>query len=199
VLFRDYIRGTGPQRFAVRVTGGDYNVFLLHPDHTTSQLKLTAANRRLEIPMPGGEWSISGIVIKTAVPGEQSAKIPVEPKPLPRPRFRHEAPPFAQPAEQLKLELSIPNPAHVTRVRLYYRPLNQLASFKLMEQPPGQPFMIPGGDITGEYDLMYYFEVLNDVNGGWFQLDPLVQTPYYVVRTSKAVPPATNAGIGSGR
>ena len=31
---------------------------------------------------------------------------------------------------------------------------------------------------------MYYFEVLNDANSGWFQPDPLTQTPYYVVQTS---------------
>ena len=69
-------------------------------------------------------------------------------------------------------------------LRLHYRTLNQLEQFKTVEKAPGEDFVIPGSDISGGYDLMYYFEVLNDANGGWFQLDPLVQTPYYVVQTS---------------
>jgi hypothetical protein len=31
---------------------------------------------------------------------------------------------------------------------------------------------------------MYYFEILNSEGGGWFQPDPLVTTPYYVVKVS---------------
>ena len=31
---------------------------------------------------------------------------------------------------------------------------------------------------------MYYFEALSDNGGGWFEPDPLTQTPYYVVKTS---------------
>ena len=188
VLFRDFIRGTGPQKFGVRVRDGEYNIWLLHPDHSSSQLKVEATNGRLEIPMPAGDWSISGVIL-CGVQGELAARIPPQPEQLVRPQFRHQTPLQAQPRQSLRLELSIDNPAHVTRVRLFYRPLNQLAHFKMMEQPPGQAFMIPGADITAEYDLMYYFEVLNDANSGWFSLDPLVQTPYYVVRTSKA--PAT--------
>jgi hypothetical protein len=32
--------------------------------------------------------------------------------------------------------------------------------------------------------LMYYFEALSDNGSGWFEPDPLTQTPYYVVKTS---------------
>jgi hypothetical protein len=81
------------------------------------------------------------------------------------------------------LRLEIPGP-HVSNVRLHYRPLNQLAQFKTIEKSPGEEFVIPGGDISSDYDLMYYFEVLSDNGCGWFQPDPLTQTPYYVVQTS---------------
>jgi hypothetical protein len=59
-----------------------------------------------------------------------------------------------------------------------------LAHFKTLEKAAGDEFVIPGGDISSDYDLMYYFEVLSDNGGGWFQPDPLTQTPYHVVETS---------------
>jgi hypothetical protein len=187
VLYRDYIRGNGVQNFGVRMHDGEYAVSLLHPDHGLSQLKLVAANGRLEIPMPAGEWSISGIVVRT-VGSETPAKLPPEPKRLAQPQFRHDMPAFAKPGEPLKLSLHIANTEHVGKVRLYYRTLDQLSRFKSIEHAPGEMFVIPGEDISSQYDLMYYFEVLNDAGGGWFVLDPLIQTPYYVVQTGNHPP-----------
>jgi hypothetical protein len=83
----------------------------------------------------------------------------------------------------LTLRLAISGP-HVSSVRLHYRPLNQLAQFKTIEKAPGEAFIIPGSDISSDYDLMYYFEALSDNGSGWFEPDPLTQTPYYVVGTS---------------
>ena len=71
-------------------------------------------------------------------------------------------------------------------VRLYYRPVNQLARFKMLEAKPGARFTIPGADVSHRWDLMYYFEVLNSSNSGWFHPDPLRDTPYYVVKTAPA-------------
>ena len=163
----------------MKVAPGNYRVALLHPDHTISELKLTASKGRLEILMPEGDWSISGIVVS----GGKSAPIPPEPKTLPRPSFRHDPPAQAQPGQSLTLQL-VASGAHIHAVRLHYRPLNQLDQFKTIEKAPGEKFVIPGADISSDYDLMYYFEVLSDNGGGWFQPDPLTQTPYYVVQTS---------------
>jgi hypothetical protein len=129
--------------------------------------------------MPSGDWSMSGIVIR----GGNAVPIPAEPKDLPRPNFHHDMPAHAQSGQALALRLEVSG-AHVTGVRLHYRPLNQLAQFKTIEKAPGDEFVIPGDDISSDYDLMYYFEVLSDNGGGWFQPDPLTQTPYYVVETS---------------
>lgn len=182
VLFRDYIRGRGPEKFGVRLKSGTYTVDFLHPDHTTSQLTLETVNDRLEIPFPNGEWSISGLIVKP-----RSANAPVPPPPLatrlPRPELSHRAPVQAQAGQPLTLNLQIANAAHINRVRLYYRPVNQLASFKMIEKPVGEAFTVPGNDISSSWDLMYYFEVLNDRKGGWFQPDPSIATPYYVVKT----------------
>jgi hypothetical protein len=47
--------------------------------------------------------------------------------------------------------------------------------------------LIPGADISAKWDLMYYFEVLNKEKGGWFEPDPAVATPYYVVKVESAM------------
>jgi hypothetical protein len=57
-------------------------------------------------------------------------------------------------------------------------------AFKTLEAQAACPvFTIPGEDISAEYDLMYYFEILNQAKSGWFEPDPARATPYYVVET----------------
>ena len=73
---------------------------------------------------------------------------------------------------------------HLKQVRLDYRPLNQLDHFKIDRARPGAEFCYPRRDINDSYDLMYYFEVVNDTGGGWFEPDPLSRTPYFVVSTA---------------
>jgi hypothetical protein len=98
-----------------------------------------------------------------------------------RPSMRHEPPLTAQEGKPVSLQLAVSGGA-VRAVRLYYRPVNQLAKFKMLEGAPGAEFTIPGTDVSPHWDLMYYFEVLNDRNGGWFVPDPHRETPYYVVK-----------------
>jgi hypothetical protein len=178
LLFRDYIRGHGAQLFGVKVEPGEYKVQLLHPDRTVDELKLRAENGKLAIPFPAGEWSVSGIVVRKVGQADSLPRsMPVER--LPRPSMRHEPPSTAPAGKPITLQLAVDGAAHV---RLYYRPLNQLEKFKMLEALPGAPFTIPAADISPRWDLMYYFEVLNDRNGGWFEPDPQRQTPYYVVK-----------------
>jgi len=179
-LLRDYIRGRGAQEFALKADPGEYRVLLLHPDGTVDERKLTAANGRLTIRFAGDAWSMSGIVVKGSKPapafppaiGAASAARPV---------MRHAPPATAQAESPLSLALDVSG-AGASSVRLYYRAVNQLAKFKMLEASPGDKFTIPGSDVSARWDLMYYFEVLNDRKGGWFQPDPLRETPYYVIK-----------------
>jgi hypothetical protein len=184
VLFRDYIRGTGPQEFRVKAAEGDYEVLVLHPDRTTDTIH-AHSDGTLAIKFPEGDWSVSGLVIKG---GQSKQPLPqwTMPKPVTRPTLLHQPPAKADPGEPLALRLQIAPTTHVSTVRLHYRPVNQLAKFKTLEAKPGDAlFKIPAEDISPQWDLMYYFEVLNDQLTGWFQPDPAVATPYYVVKVGE--------------
>jgi hypothetical protein len=182
VLFRDYIRGRGAQQFRIKLPDGEYQITFLHPDRSTVTASVRAEGGMLVVPFPEGEWSVSGLVIQGP-----HARAPLPPrderKGLPRPAIAHDAPAESQGGRELVLRLRISPPASVKLVRLHYRPVNQLAKFKTIEAGPSQPvFHIPAEDISPKWDLMYYFEVLNKANGGWFEPDPSVTTPYYVVK-----------------
>ncbi len=183
VLFRDFIKSHGSQKFRVKMPDGSYEVALLHPDRSSDNMKLIAKDGRLEIPFPDGEWSISGIIVRggntsrTALWNDTASKAP-------RPEMRHNPAAKAAPGQPLTVSLSISNASHLRSVRLYYRPVDQLVPFKMIEGRPGASLTIPKEDISAQWDLMYYFEVINAANGGWFQPDPRVTTPYYVVKTA---------------
>jgi hypothetical protein len=184
VLYRDFIHGSGPQKFQVKAPAGDYEVLFLGPDETI-RTEQAHSDGTLIVTFPEGEWNVSGLVIKGARSREPLPKWTV-PKMPARPAFAHQAPASAEPGEALALRLNITPAAHVTAVRLHYRAVNQLAKFKTLEAKPADPvFKIPGEDISPKWDLMYYFEVLNDQKTGWFQPDPTVATPYYVVKVGE--------------
>ena len=159
VLFRDYIRGSGPQKFAVKAPPGDYEVLFLHPDHGVATASLSATDGQVVIPFPIGDWSVSGLILKRKA-AEEGESLPAEPQRYSRPNFQHVAPASVTTGSDLILRLGIASSIHVKQVRLYYRPLNQLAKFKMIEHTPEEPFVIPGKDIPTNFDLMYYFEVV---------------------------------------
>jgi hypothetical protein len=183
VLYRDYIRGKGAQVFRANATDAEYKIYLLHPDRSAQTMTLKSESGFLNIVFPQGEWSVSGLVIQG--PKSQS---PLEPqrfaKLLPRPAIVHEAPKMVAAGQAITLTLEVSPAADVTRIRLHYRAVNQLADFKTTEKTIDQPtFTIPAQDVSAKWDLMYYFEILNREGSGWFHPDPHTATPYYVVKT----------------
>lgn len=181
MLYGDAIEGRGPQTFRIRAANGPYSVFFLNPDGSSRPQELEARSGFLDVVFPEGEWAVSGLVVKG----------PRSPKPLParstpkrraRPGIEHVPPKTAVPGQELALIIRVVPPNGVKAVRLHYRPLNQLAKFKVIENAGAKgAFAIPATDVSDRWDLMYYFEILNEENGGWFQPDPRSATPYYVV------------------
>jgi len=150
VLYRDYIRGSGAQVFRLKTAKGNYTVHLLRPDRTETVLRLTADGCYLNVTLPEGEWSVSGLVVRGP-----ASKVPLDPqtfpKVLPRPSVTHEAPHEVVARQSLTLNFRIVSTADVSRVRLYYRPVDQQAKFKSIEFGPGQNSVtIPGDDISAQ-------------------------------------------------
>ncbi len=180
-LFGDSIRGRGAQTFRVRTGPGEFLVSFLYPDGNAQTETLHAAGGVLDILMPAADWDISGLLVKSLRPDPKS-----RPKawrePAKRPTFTHVAPSRARARSPLNLLLRVSPPSAAETVRLHYRPLNQLEKFRTLEAPAAHAaFTVPAEELTGEFDLMYYFEILDKQGTGWFYPDPETSTPYRVV------------------
>ncbi len=184
VLLRDYVRGKGPEQFRIRTGPGDFKVALLHANGSVTEVRTSAVNDRVTVTFPAGAWQISGLTA-ARVDERSSSPAPPSARMLPPPSLAHTPPQFAEPGKPLTLTIRVAPLTGVTTVRLHYRPVNQLARFVTLEAPATRAvFTIPGSDLSERWDLMYYFEILNTEESGWFWPDPEKATPYYVVPVS---------------
>ena len=110
--------------------------------------------------------------------------VPPLPKTLPRPQFAHTPVKASPPEQPLTLTLQIAPAKDVRAVRLHYHTQDPAAPLKSIQKPAAAviTFTIPPGDIPPNSDLLYYFEILNRENSGWFEPDPLAGAAYHVVR-----------------
>jgi hypothetical protein len=185
-LFGDTIRGVGAQTFRARTGPGEYVVNLLRPNGNARSHLQRASNGVVDVVLPEDEWELAGIIIKRVEP-ETSPARPADIK-QERPVFSHLAPRRLTPGSPLNLSLRV-TPAAGKSVRLHYRPMNALEKFRTLEAPAGNAvFAIPGEEITAEWDLLYYFEILPESGQGWFYPDPDVDRPYYVIENSPSAP-----------
>ncbi len=120
-----------------------------------------------------------------------AVEIPPLTKPLPRPQFSRTIVKTVLPDQPLTVTLQITPLKDVAAVRLHYRTTNPAVPAKIIEKPAeaSVSFTIPGADIPVNWDLLYYFEILNRENRGWFDPDPLVGTSYDVVTIAAPVAP----------
>jgi hypothetical protein len=112
-----------------------------------------------------------------------SREIPALPKPIARPQVTDTSPKTAPSNQPLNLTIQIPSAKDVPLVRLYWRAIDQSGPARVMEKPaaPSVTFTIAQADLPPS-DLIYFFEILNHENSGWFEPDPATATPYHVVR-----------------
>jgi hypothetical protein len=180
VLYPDYIEGTGPQVFRIRAEPGRYIIYFLAPNHSERIVESATGGSFLDVSFPSGDWSVSGLVIRGLKSKPEVRRVTSGARP-PRPDIRHRPPALARAGQDLPLHIDIAPHTKLREVRLYYRALNQNASFKVIEHTAGNlSFVIPAADISADFDLMYYFELLTQ-SSGWFHPDPQRETPYYVV------------------
>lgn len=72
----------------------------------------------------------------------------------------------------------------IQAVRLHYRFLDPSGVETVVEAPASMDmnFTIPASELTGAWDMQYYFEVLHREGSGWFEPDPRSAEPLPVVR-----------------
>src|SRR5258708_6636832 len=68
-------------------------------------------------------------------------------------------------------------------VGLHYRTRDPSGEPKTLELPATSEvnFQIPAEDLAGNWDVFYYFEILNADGTGWFEPDPFSATPYFTL------------------
>jgi len=182
LLFGDWVEGAGAQVFRVRTGDGEFLVSYLLPDGNATTMPMNATNGVLDITFPVEEWKVCGLIVKSSEP-ESGAAIPPAAKRPPRPTITHTLPRRITAGTDLILNLRVSPATSFDKVRLHYRPANQLAHFQSLDtEGPYPKFIIPGDELSAEWDMMYYFEVLREDGSGWFHPDPVVRTPYYVLK-----------------
>ncbi len=162
--------------FRLRSGDGEFTLSLVHPDSSADRRTARADSGLIDIAIPE---DVSVLLVSSRLT-ERLPALVVRP---PRPVLAHTPPPTVPAGQPLKLALRIGTPAAAKSVRLYYRPVNQTAKFKILEEASAAQiaFVIPGADLSPRWDLMYYFEVLNSQGTGWFLPDPRTATPYYSI------------------
>jgi hypothetical protein len=106
--------------------------------------------------------------------------LPPAPKRLPRPQFVH-LPVKSSPSDQpINLTLQIGVVKDLRTVRLHYRAADSSGLTTVIEKPAAatMTFTIP----PASADLIYYFEILNRENTGWFEPDPDQTRPSQLLR-----------------
>ena len=211
-LCGDSISGRGSQTFRVRTGDGEFDAQLINPDRTVVHQRVSARQGYLDVIFPEGEWTFCGLVIASVSPEETELPPQHWPQALPRPAFKHTALKSAVPDKNITITLNTWPLDRAATVRLHYRAVNQLAQFKTLEAPASKAvFIIPASDVKEQWDLMYYFEVLNTEKSGWFEPDPKTTTPYHVINIAKpteeekdpddhtAQPPQSQRGSPAGK
>jgi hypothetical protein len=182
VLYDDFVSGVGAQVFRINAPRGTYKIHVLHPDRTDTVSDAASSGDVLDIALPSGDWSMSGIVVQGPA-SRRALPAPTAPLTSPRPRIGHHPPGAADQGRPISLRIHVTPADRANSIRLHYRGLNQKEAFKTIQQPAGRKvsFVIPGKDVSAEWGLMYYFEILDRAEGGWFYPDPRQATPYYVI------------------
>jgi hypothetical protein len=118
-------------------------------------------------------------------PAAEPARWPARP---PRPDLRHSLPAKAKAGGPLTLSVHIPPSARADRIRLHWRDGGE---WQTVEQPASRPHftITPSREdahngscsaaLCASNELLYYFEVLQRADSGWFLPDPMSGPPYF--------------------
>lgn len=129
-----------------------------------------AAGRRVSLPRDGADHAF-----QVAVTTDTQA-----------PQVTHEKVRSWRPGEALMLEARVSDESGVGPVYVRYRAVNQHQDFHRLRMLPtgrGNDYQaeIPGADVDGRWDFMYYIEAFDTHGNGRIYPDLEIETPYVVV------------------
>jgi hypothetical protein len=105
------------------------------------------------------------------------------------PVFRHTPILAADPGKSLQISAHISDESRVDKVLLYYRPTRQTMEYSVleMEGTGGNSYkaVIPGEVLTTQFDLIYFFEAIDEFGNGTFYPDPDMENPHIVVKVRR--------------
>ena len=110
------------------------------------------------------------------------------------PTLRQVPIPSAEPLHPLRIRASVQDPSGIKWVHLLYRGVSEHQDLTVLNMLPngsGNEYeaSIPGIDIDPHFDLMYFFEVMDNDGNGKIYPDMDKETPYTIVKVTQ---PATN-------
>jgi hypothetical protein len=116
--------------------------------------------------------------------GRSSIEITADTQP---PRVHHTPVASAAAGQSLRIAAEVTDPAGVKWVRVRYRGVSQYQDYRTLEMLPtghGHEFaaQIPGDQIGGAFDFMYFIEAMDRVGNGVIAPDMETETPYVVVK-----------------
>jgi hypothetical protein len=104
----------------------------------------------------------------------------------------------AEALQPLRIVAHVDDASGVKWVRLRYRGMSQHQDFQTIEMlPTGRAdeyeVTIPGEDVDAHFDLMYFFEVMDNAGNGKIYPDIAKETPYVIVRIAQTAARANGA------
>jgi len=105
------------------------------------------------------------------------------------PVIRHDPVLVADPGKSLQVTAHISDESRIEKVLLYYRPTRQTMEYSVLEMRPtaGNSYtaMIPGESLTTQFDLIYFFEAIDEFGNGTFYPDPDEEDPHIIVKVRR--------------
>lgn len=97
----------------------------------------------------------------------------------------------AEPSHPLRIRASVQDPSGVKWVHLLYRGVSEHQDLALVNMLPngrGNEYeaTIPGIDVDPHFDLMYFFEVMDNNGNGKIYPEMDKETPYWIVKVSQS-------------
>jgi hypothetical protein len=175
--------------FRVRTSPGTFEGVVIFHNGSEERQTVTAYDGAVNLRVSAETREVSALLLRnvaeesTAPESEEEhyAKTP------PRPKITHVPVAEFTPGQPLKLSVKVEPGSDVSEIRLHYRALNTFDAIRSVHMLGSNvTFSIPASDLPSDFDLLYYFEILNNENSGWFQPDPAVTTPYYVVKVRQS-------------